>query len=119
MAYRHTGCLVRRLITNAVLAFVAALFVTTVVWPASPITYAASATGRTPALGLADQYSVVPSVVGQSVAGAMAAPKTANLEPLVHASSMTGRVYRQAPVAGLRVLRGAVVSIWAQRPARA
>ena len=117
MAYRHTGCMVRRLMTRAVLAFVSTLLVINVVWPASPLTYAASTVVRTPALGHANDYSIVPPVIGKSVAAAIAALKTAKLRTVVHAALMTARVYRQAPVAGLQVLRGAVVSIWAGVPA--
>jgi hypothetical protein len=57
-------------------------------------------------------------VVGKRVSAAMAVVKKAELTTIVHAPSMTALVYCQAPAAGLQVLRGSGVSIWARAPAR-
>jgi hypothetical protein len=109
--------MVRRAVEGAVVALVATLLVTTAVSLPDPLGHAALTALRAPALGHANEYSLVPSVIGKSVTAAMAALKTAKLGTLVHAPSMTARVYRQSPVGGLRVLRGGTVSIWAAVPA--
>jgi hypothetical protein len=113
MAYRRPSCVVRRLIARAVVALVSTFLVTVGVSSASPLTHAGGTALCAPALGHAKEYSTVPSVIGKSVTAAMAALRTAGLGSRVHARSMTARVYRQAPVAGSRVLQGTVVSIWA------
>ena len=113
MVYRGLGYAARRAIALAVVALVSALPVTTVVSSASPVAHAAGTALPSPALGHANEYSTVPSVAGKSVAAAIAVLKKARLGALVHAPSMTALVYNQSPIAGIRVLQGAVVSIWA------
>ncbi len=117
-AYRPLGHIVRRVVEGVAVALASTLLVTTVVSSPYPLGDAALTALRAPALGHANEYSLVPSVIGKSVTAAMAALKTAKLGTLVHAPSMTARVYRQSPVGGLRVLRGDIVSIWGAVPAR-
>jgi hypothetical protein len=106
--------MVRALLEGAVVAPVSTLLVTTAVSSPYPLGHVAL---TAPALGHANEYSLVPSVIGKSVTSAVAVLKTAKLRTLVHAPSLTARVYRQSPVPGLRVLRRSIVSIWAAVPA--
>jgi hypothetical protein len=115
--YRPPGHMMHRLAVAAVVALVSTVLVTAVSSSPYPLDQVALTALPSPALGHANEYSLVPSVIGKSVAAAMAVLKAAKLRTLVHAPSMTARVYRQSPVAGLRVLRGAIVSIWATVPA--
>ncbi len=117
MVYRTRRYIVRRLVARAAVGLVSTLIATTVVSSASPVAPAVGAALRTPALGHANEYSMVPPVTGESVSAALAALKKAKFGAFVHAPSMTALVYRRSPIAGIRLLQGAVVSIWARAPA--
>jgi hypothetical protein len=71
---------------------------------------------RSPALGHANCFTTVPSVIGKSVRAAVAELDAAELTSLVHPLLATGVVRRESPAAGARVLRGSRVSIWAGEP---
>jgi hypothetical protein len=117
MVHRGHDYRVRRMAARTGLVLASALVVVAIVPSASSVTGALGTSARAPALGHADYFTTMPSVIGQSVAVAVAELNAAKLMAVVRSPSATGVVYRQSPAAGTRVLRGTNVSVWAGAPA--